>query len=93
MDDNKDFYKSLKEKLDDTTTFPSKYLYKFIVPSDEKKVAAIESIFNYGGAVIDAKSSKTGKYTSISILIEMQSSDEIIERYKEVGTIKGVISL
>ncbi len=93
MEDNNDFYKSLKEKLDNTTTFPSKYLYKFIVPADEKKVTEIESVFNYGGAVIDTKSSKAGKYTSISILIEMQSSDEIIERYKEVGTIKGVISL
>lgn len=93
MDDKKDFYKSLKEKLDDTTTFPSKYLYKFIVPADEKKVAAIESIFNYGGVVIDTKSSKTGKYTSISILMEMQNSDEIIKNYEEVGMIKGVISL
>ncbi|MDC9721480.1 MAG: DUF493 family protein [Urechidicola sp.] len=50
-------------------------------------------MFNFGGAVIDTKGSKTGKYTSISILIEMQSSDEIIKKYIEVGKVKGVISL
>lgn len=93
MDDKRDFYKSLKEKLDDTTSFPSKYLYKFIVPADSAKVKEIEKIFNYGGAVIETKSSKNGKYTSISILIKMQNSNDIIEKYKVVGQIKGVISL
>ena len=93
MDDNNEQYKGLKEKLDESTTFPAKYLYKFIVPANQSKVEEIEAIFNFGGAVIDTKDSKTGKYTSISILIEMQSSDEIIEKYIEVGKVKGVISL
>lgn len=93
MEDKKDFYKNLKAKLDETTVFPAKYLYKFIVPSDEDKVKGIEDIFNFGGAVITTKASKTGKYKSVSILIEMNSSDEIISKYEEVGKIKGVISL
>ena len=93
MGDKYGGYKGLKEKLDESTTFPAKYLYKFIVPANQSKVEEIEAVFNFGGAVIDTKDSKTGKYTSISILIEMQSSDEIIEKYIEVGKIKGVISL
>ena len=93
MDDKNEQYKGLKEKLDESTTFPAKYLYKFIVPANQSKVEEIETIFNFGGAVIDTKGSKTGKYTSISILIEMQSSDEIIAKYIEVGKVKGVISL
>ncbi|MFK5880543.1 MAG: DUF493 family protein [Flavobacteriaceae bacterium] len=93
MDDKHEQFKGLKEKLDESTTFPTKYLYKFIVPADQSKVEEIEAVFNFGGAVINTKDSKTGKYTSISILIEMQSSDEIIEKYLEVGKVKGVISL
>jgi putative lipoic acid-binding regulatory protein len=93
MSDKNDFYEKLKERLDATTTFPSKYLYKFIVPTDELKVKEIESIFNYGGAIIDTKSSKKGKYTSVSILIEMQNSDEIISKYKSAEKVEGIISL
>ena len=93
MKDKNKFYEKLKLQLDDTTAFPSKYLFKFIVPADKSKVEEIESIFNYGGAVIDTKSSKTGKYTSVSILIEMQDFDEIISKYKLAEKIEGIISL
>lgn len=93
MSDKNDFYEKLKERLDATATFPSKYLYKFIVPADESKVKDVQAIFNYGGAIIDTKSSKTGKYTSVSILIEMQDSDEIISKYKLAEKIEGIISL
>lgn len=93
MENNKDFYKKLKKSLDDTTTFPAIYLYKFIIPVDKEKLKSIENLFNYAGAVIDTKPSKTGKYTSISVRMNMSSSDDIIAKYEEVGKIKGIISL
>lgn len=93
MDEKKDVYKKLKETLDETTTFPAKYLYKFIIPNETSKLKQVQDLFNYGGAVIDTRPSKTGKYISISVLIEMQSSAEIISKYEEAGTIKGIISL
>lgn len=93
MENKEDFYKKLKTTLDETTQFPSKYLYKFIIPNDDLKLNQIKDVFNYGGAVIDTKPSKTRKYISISILIEMQSSEEIISKYHDVGHIKGLISL
>ena len=93
MDNKEDSYKKLKETLDETTQFPSKYLYKFIIPNDDLKLNQIKDVFNYGGAVIDTKLSKTGKFVSVSILIEMPSSDEIISKYHAVGHIKGLISL
>jgi len=93
MEDKQNDYKKLKEKLDETTTFPAKYLYKFIVPGDGNGAKEIEAIFNFGGAVITTKPSKTGKYIAISILIKMDSSEHIIDKYKEVGNVKGVISL
>ncbi|MCB0473862.1 MAG: DUF493 domain-containing protein [Flavobacteriaceae bacterium] len=88
-----DFYKKLKESLEETTEFPSKYMFKFIVPADDEKVLQIESVFDHLGAVINTKPSSKGKYKSVTILVNMENADEVIEKYKEVGRIEGVISL
>ncbi|MFT5146208.1 MAG: DUF493 family protein [Flavobacteriales bacterium] len=93
MSDKDDFYSKLKIQLDDTTDFPADYLYKFIVPASENQVKEVESIFNNTGAVINTKNSKTGKYVSVSIILKLNSSDEIIAYYRKVEKIKGIISL
>jgi hypothetical protein len=36
---------------------------------------------------------KTGKFTSISIDVTMKDAQEIVDKYQEVATIKGIISL
>jgi len=93
MSDKDDFYSKLKIQLDDTTDFPADYLYKFIVPASDNQVAEVESIFNNTAAVINTKNSKTGKYVSVSIILKLNSSDEIIAYYRKVEKIKGIISL
>jgi putative lipoic acid-binding regulatory protein len=93
MSDKDDFYSKLKIQLDDTTDFPADYLYKFIVPASENQVTEVESIFNNTGAVINTKNSKTGKYVSVSVILKLNSSDEIIAYYRKVEKIKGIISL
>lgn len=93
MSKKEDFYTNLKTKLEETTTFPTKYMFKFIIPSDKSKLIAIENMFNYLGAVINTKKSKSAKYTSITILVMMKNVDEIIKKYNEADTIDGIISL
>ena len=93
MSDREAFYIKLKGQLEDTTTFPSKYLYKFIVPTDENQVEEVKSLFDKGGAVIETKKSKTGKYISLSIFLNVKSADEVIAYYKKADVIKGIISL
>lgn len=94
MQDKVEFYKKLKSQLDDVTKkWPSKYMYKFIVPADGDGVEEVESFFNGLGAVINTRSSKTGKYTSITINVIMPSSDAIILKYRECENVKGIISL
>ncbi len=89
-----EFYKKLKEQLYDTATWPSEYLYKFIVPSDKKKIVDIESLFDNLGAVITTTESKNGKYTSVSVNVPMKNPEAVIEKYKEVAEkVEGVISL
>lgn len=93
MQDREAFYTKLKIQLDETTKFPADYLYKFIVPTDENQVQEVQSLFNKGGAIINTKKSKTGKYISVSIRLKITSSNEVIEYYKKAEKIKGIISL
>lgn len=89
-----EFYAKLKAQLQDTSLWPSEYLYKFIVPSNKSKVQEIEAIFDNLGAVITTKKSKNGKYTSVSINVRMKNPDAVIGKYKEVAqNVEGVISL
>lgn len=91
--DREAFYIKLKGQLEDTTTFPAKYLYKFIVPTDGNQVEEVKDLFNKGGAVIETKKSRTGKYNSLSIHLTLKNADEVITYYKKAEAIKGIISL
>ncbi len=93
MNKELEFYKKLKIRLEETSSFPTKYMFKFIIPADKEKFKKIENIFNNLGAVISSKPSKTEKFTSITVLVNMESADKIIELYKEVSIVEGVISL
>lgn len=88
-----EFYSRLKDQLLEHSSWPSNYLYKFIVPTDKDKIAEIKSIFDTPGAVIESKQSKKGTYTSVSITVSMSDPDAVIAKYKQVSNIDGVISL
>ena len=89
-----EFYQKLKEQLKETSTWPSQYLYKFIVKTEIEKIFHIETIFNNTGAVINTAESKNGKYTSVSINVIMKDPDAVISKYIEVtDKVEGVISL
>ncbi|MBT8252728.1 MAG: DUF493 family protein [Flavobacteriaceae bacterium] len=97
MNDKKkeeEFYNKLRIQLQDSTNWPSQYLYKFIVKSDRDKIDTIETIFNHSGAVIKTTESKNGTYTSVSINVVMKDPDAVISKYIEVSEkVEGVISL
>jgi hypothetical protein len=94
MDKNtEEFYERLKVELDKTNTWPAEYLYKFIVPSVNDNVLRVENAFNAMCAVIKTTKSRTGKFTSISIDVQMKNAQEIINKYLEVSTIEGIVSL
>tara|TARA_R110002167_G_scaffold169062_3_gene366860 strand:+ start:804 stop:1091 length:288 start_codon:yes stop_codon:yes gene_type:complete len=90
---SEEFYQRLKQQLLETSSWPSDYLYKFIIPSEQEKITKIHQIFDNTGAVIESKQSKKGTYTSITITVSLKDPDAVIQKYKEVGVIKGVISL
>nr|WP_321247330.1 DUF493 family protein [uncultured Psychroserpens sp.] len=89
-----EFYNKLREQLRQTSSWPSEYLYKFIVPTEASKIKQVEDLFDNVGAVIRTKESGKGTYTSISINLQMKDPDAVIAKYKEVAHhVEGVISL
>jgi uncharacterized protein len=93
MEDKEAFYKKLQWQLEDTTQFPSDYLFKFIVPTTDNQVEEVENLFNNKGAVINTKKSKTGKYVSVSIVLNIENAATVIDYYQKAAKIKGIISL
>ena len=88
-----EFFDRLKAELEKSNTWPAIYLFKFIVPTDNEKIKQVEQAFDGMGAVIKTTQSKTGKFTSVSIDVQMLSPQAVIDKYIEVSTIEGIISL
>ena len=88
-----EFYARLKEQLEGDTDWPSPYLYKFIVPASNEKIAEIKAIFDGTDALIQTRDSSKGTYTSVSIKVTMDSPDAVIAKYLQVSAVEGVISL
>lgn len=93
MDIQEEFLKKLRQSLIDSMTFPTTYIYKFIVPNQESSIHQLMELFNFQGAVINSKDSKSNKYKSFTITVLTISVDEIIQKYKEASTIHGIIAL
>lgn len=87
------FYNRLREQLEESTDWPSNYLFKFILPSDEEKKATVRSIFANHPVQITERNSSKNTYVSISIEGVFRSPDQIISKYKAVAQIEGVIQL
>jgi len=78
-----------RKQLADHYTFPTSYLFKFIVPVGEKdRFIGLFPEINF-----DIKNSKNGKYVSFSTKIIVNSSEEVIDIYTKAYTINGIISL
>ena len=88
-----EFYARLKTQLEEHTTWPSLYLYKFIVPSDPAKIAAIVTLFEPLKGTVNTRESSKGSFTSVSVKVNMESPEAVIQKYLEVSNIEGVISL
>lgn len=88
-----EFYAKFKTHLNEVYTFPAKYIYKFIIPTEQSSIALIHAIFENTDASFSSRDSKTGKYTSLTIGLTAKDADTIINFYQEVATIKGVVML
>jgi len=83
-----DEYEGLRKELDEKG-FPMKYMYKFI--TSEANISLLRPFFE--DADITTKRSSKGKYISFSATEIALNSNDIINKYKSLSHIKGLISL
>jgi uncharacterized protein len=81
---------SFREKLDKFYAWPSLYTFKFIVPTDKKD--DLRQLFPLHTTSTE-KSSEKGKYVSLTYEMMMPSSESVIEVYKRVEKIEGIVAL
>jgi hypothetical protein len=85
-------YTGLLSKLQQHGTWPQVFVFKFIIPNDNQKLAQTEGLFG-PEAHVTINPSRTGKYLSVSAKELMLTPEEVINQYKKAGQIEGLMSL
>lgn len=75
--------------LDESYQWPDYYEFKFIIKTEEKHLI----LGRLNGFTIHETPSKKGNYTSVSARKLMKTTEEVLEIYELMSTIKGIISL
>lgn len=79
----------LRELLEEQSTFPLDYTFKFIIPCES--IGGLLPLLNNGK--ISKKESKNGRYLSVTFEKKMKDADSILDIYKKVSDIEGIISI
>ena len=87
MDQN--WINSFREKLDQHYTWPSLYVFKFIVPAGKEQ--EVKELFPFH--VSQEKSSKQGNYKSVTVEMMMPSGEAVLEIYIRASRIEGIVAL
>ncbi len=79
----------LRAALDSEPSWPLVYIFKFIVPGAE---------LNHLLALLDGlphtlRDSKSGRFTAVTLELEMESSDSVIAIYQKTAVVKGLMAL
>lgn len=89
---NDDFLIRLEQQLNEHGTWPSVYMFKFIIPDNNRDYALLRSFFGDESRVFTRHSSG-GKYVSVTVKEMMLSAAEVVERYRKTAEIEGIIAL
>lgn len=86
--DNQQLQK-FRDLLDESYQWPDYYEFKFIVKLAEKN----EVLDKLPGFTITETPSKQGNYISVNARKLMKSTQEVLDVYEVMSTVKGIISL
>jgi uncharacterized protein len=89
---SEDKFNDLRKKLNETQSYPSVYMFKFIMEAEHRKIALVENLFSENAEIYTKESGK-GNYISITVKEVMMSTEEIIGIYTKASEIKGVMLL
>lgn len=78
-----------KKKLEANHDFPCSYMFKFIVPIGKK-----DALLNLLPKVaFKIKRSTSNKFVSVTLCVEIESSDKVIDIYNQVYRLEGIIAI
>ena len=80
---------SFREKLDQHYSWPTLYMFKFIVPKGKEQ--EVKQLFP--NHEVKEKLSKNGNYASLTIQMMAPSSNSVIDVYLKTSEIEGLIAL
>jgi uncharacterized protein len=84
-----DWWDKFQALLDDQNAWPAPYTFKFIAPVE--RLDELTQVF--GQVEFSVRESRNGNYHSVTAVMTMHSSDEVVAMYHAVGRIQGVIAL
>jgi len=87
------FYRRLKQQLQETSTWPSTYVFKFILPTAGNTQELLKKLFDNDAVKLTSRASSKGKYTSISISGTFENPDSVIEKHRQAAKIPNIIQL
>lgn len=85
-------YMKLMEFLIRNYTWPTDYMFKFIIPFEVEKLNELKSLFS-AEAAITHNESKSSKYISFTAVQHMDNPDDVVEIYSKASKIEKLISL
>ena len=85
-------YNKLMLRLVKDFSWPSKYMFKFIVPFEAGLLNEVKSLFAEE-AEITHRESKNGNYISVTAIQLMDNPDEVIAIYRSAENIERIIAL
>lgn len=88
-----EFYSRFKVQLEENHNFPEDYTFKFIMENDHNKLTDMYRIFDELRHTFSSKESSNKKYISCTFVAFVLSADQVIELYKKVAGIDGVVML
>ncbi|MUP39794.1 DUF493 family protein [Labilibaculum euxinus] len=88
----KEKYTKLRYQLMESLTWPSLYMFKFIIPNSDEKVKAVKELFP-ADTEFSFKTSKDLKFIGITVKKEMESADAVIDIYMKAQRIEGIMIL
>jgi len=86
---NEDRWAGFKARLDEVHDWPDSYTFKVVAP-----VAQVDRVLALmGDPEHSRRVSKNGTYVSLTVEFIAQGSDEVLELYRKVSVVDGVILL
>lgn len=85
-------YSKLRQQLIESSTWPTLYMFKFVIPNTEDRLEAIKNLFP-AQTKFAYKTSKDIKFIGITVKKTMNSADDVIAIYSKAQQIEGAIVL